>query len=72
LFILENLCFIAVAHRAFVVVTLTVWHDIEQLACTSAEEAEKWVSAFKHAKEEADYASERNGNGHRVMSNDNE
>jgi hypothetical protein len=38
-----------------VVVALTFWHDIEQLACTSAEEAEKWVSAFKHAKEEVIY-----------------
>ncbi|CAK9882974.1 unnamed protein product [Sphagnum jensenii] len=43
-----------------------------ELACTTAEEAEKWVSAFKHAKEEADYTSERNGNGHRVMNNDDE
>ncbi|XP_024530767.1 protein ENHANCED DISEASE RESISTANCE 2 isoform X2 [Selaginella moellendorffii] len=30
-----------------------------EIACTSAEEVEKWMSAFRHAKEEAEYVSNK-------------
>jgi len=43
-----------------------------EFACTSAEEVEKWISAFKHAKEEAEYVSERIGSGHRIINGEDE
>lgn len=43
-----------------------------KFACNTAEEVDKWISAFKHAKEEAEFSSERIGSGRRIMKADNE
>jgi hypothetical protein len=43
-----------------------------EFACNTAEEVAKWVAAFKHAKEQADFASERIGSGRRIINTDDE
>ncbi|XP_024391660.1 protein ENHANCED DISEASE RESISTANCE 2 [Physcomitrium patens] len=43
-----------------------------EFACNTAEEVVKWVSAFKHAKEEASFSSERIGTGRRIINGDDE
>jgi hypothetical protein len=34
------------------VITNCVWYGLEQFACTSGDEVEKWISAFQNAKEQ--------------------
>ncbi|CAM6011988.1 unnamed protein product [Sphagnum balticum] len=43
-----------------------------EFACTSGDEVEKWISAFQHAKEQADFASGRNGSSNRSKNSDDE
>ncbi|KAG0591106.1 hypothetical protein KC19_1G150000 [Ceratodon purpureus] len=43
-----------------------------KFACNTAEEVEKWISAFKHAKEEADFSSGRIGSGRRIINAEDE
>ncbi|KAG0595475.1 hypothetical protein M758_UG169300 [Ceratodon purpureus] len=43
-----------------------------EFACTTADEVEKWISAFRHAKEEAEISSIRLGSGYRILDSDDE
>ncbi|KAG0553541.1 hypothetical protein KC19_12G018800 [Ceratodon purpureus] len=43
-----------------------------EFACTTADEVEKWISAFRHAKEEAEISSNRLGSGYRILDSDDE
>ncbi|KAG0630717.1 hypothetical protein M758_1G199400 [Ceratodon purpureus] len=43
-----------------------------EFACNTAEEVDKWVSAFKHAKDEAEFSSGRIGSGRRIINPDDE
>ncbi|CAM6079958.1 unnamed protein product [Sphagnum tenellum] len=43
-----------------------------EFACTSGEEVEKWISAFQHAKEQADFASGRSDSNNRSIKSDDE
>ncbi|KAJ7516221.1 hypothetical protein O6H91_22G048000 [Diphasiastrum complanatum] len=62
-------------HRR-VLYALKIFNRLDQtkqgeFACTSAEEVEKWIAAFQHAKEEAEYDKER-ASGHRFISSEDE